>query len=262
MENELIQLEGIGMKSEFPVHVKRERNVFPGGEQHMSKIEAPEISPCSRRLGDVVKREVESAAVDRQRDTEVSDVGAAVAQLEFADLQVEKSLLPGLAFGPRFARRYVAVTVAIDGDGELWAVQGELIERKLTMEERKDAYLDGDVIRVEEWLGGRPFQSVQSQPVYFHTQLPWIKAEPLHFHASPGAVFNRADCGAAKKPLRKSVGEDDVQSEPDAHGQKEQETDAMFPMDLHEASPGGMISIFRRSRVSSSHFAEWSSMAL
>src|SRR5690348_13001793 len=135
MQNEFVQLDSIRMKRKPSCQIESERHIAFRGEPDVMEIDDAQVNAGCCGFGRVMKSEVEVTTVRSERDTQVADLRAAVAQLKCGDLQIEQGLLPGLAFGARLARRQVAAPVLVDGNSQLGTVDRQFVERKFAMEE-------------------------------------------------------------------------------------------------------------------------------
>jgi hypothetical protein len=122
----------------------------------------------------------------------VVEAGAAIAKLEMADAQAEKSLGPRPLASCRAWRGQIALAVLVDPYCQLRLIEHQLVNRDFPAGERQDLNRYIDMRSVEERRRSRRLKAVQRQVVEFCAELSYMKMEAAEFHARACALFDLA----------------------------------------------------------------------
>src|SRR5579862_7181735 len=200
--------------------------------------------------------EVEIPSVDSKRHALIVVTHPSVAQRQLPDPQAEKRRAPWAARPSMLRRRHVAAAVSVDRDRNLRFFDDQLVEGDLMLEERHNADSNVDAIGVKQRRSTRSLEAMHRQITDANREMPGIEVKGAHLHARAGALVNLMDDRGANP----SVGQTECENR--NHGKHHQDDRdqvpgyPFFPAAAHGAAPSAMMSIFSRSRVSSSHCFE------
>ena len=140
-----------------------------------------------------MQEKCEVLAFQIERDVLVVEGGAAIAQFEAADAEIEERFLPGSFAGGNLRRRNVAGAIFREAHGESRMLCDELINFELAAEKRKDGDADVHAVDVKQRKFGRSFQAVQGEVIEFGLPVQEMKMKTSQFDTRAGARLNLMD---------------------------------------------------------------------
>src|SRR5580700_2099265 len=139
LPDQFIQLKGVRVKREFCGNVEAEGDIAPRRQLHLLPGEIADIGFSAGRWSDVMQQKFQPLPLEFQGDLPVIDASAAVAKYQASNPQMKQCLAPEMARSLHFRRREIAVSHLVESQRHLWAIDQQIIQRKLLAPERKNA---------------------------------------------------------------------------------------------------------------------------
>src|SRR5271156_4195999 len=239
------------MKSELCREIGARFYIGRCGELDLLPAKISRVDFTARGASVVRQLELEILPFDLERDLLVVDDGAAIAQLDQMNAQIEERVSPRAARRD-FRRGQIAAAVLFDSHHDLRALDHQLAQFEVALEKRqhRDSYVNTVGVKQRRLVG--IFQAVQGEIFGVGTEWKKIQAKRAELNARAGVLFELLDHLRAN-PARSRAGCEDGVDDGQTGEDDEQREDAQTQpaaTAAHDPLPCGETSIFRRWRVS------------